>query len=289
MNNIPDSTNTIKSASKAQDLISSNVNKVIRGDSLELLPLIPSNSFDLAIIDPPYNLSKGHAWKWDNSAKLPGLGGDWKKVLEKWDSMPLINYFEFTMKWLEEMKRIVKPKGSMWIHGTYHNIGIINFALQLLNIEIINEVIWYKRNSFPNLSGRRLTASHETIIWAHTGKKREYYFNYKNSKQLNFPEDKLRAPGKQMRTVWDIPNNKTRQELAFGKHPTQKPLRLIDRMLLLSAKEDGKCIVPFAGSGSECIACLERGVSFLAIEKDPDYATIADNRIANHMKHKTYE
>lgn len=168
-------------------------NKVIQGDSLKLLPLIPNNSFDLAIIDPPYNLSKGNVWKWDNSAKLPGLGGDWKKVLEKWDSMPLINYFEFTLAWLGEIKRIVRPKGSIWIHGTYHNIGIINFALQLLNIEIINEIIWYKRNSFPNLSGRRLTASHETIIWAHTGKRREYYFNYKNSKQLIFPEDKLRT------------------------------------------------------------------------------------------------
>jgi len=270
--------------SKIKDFNGRLTNKVTLGDSLKLLPIVSNNSFDLAIIDPPYNLSKGNVWKWDNSAKLPGLGGDWKKVLEKWDSMPLINYFEFTLAWLEEIKRIVTPKGSIWIHGTYHNIGIINFALQLLNIEIINEVIWYKRNSFPNLSGRRLTASHETIIWAHTGKKREYNFNYKNSKQLDFPEDKLKAPGKQMRTVWDIPNNKTRQELAFGKHPTQKPLRLIDRMLLLSAKEDNKCIIPFAGAGSECIACMRRGIPFLAIEKDLNYVTIANNRIANHIK-----
>lgn len=268
---------------KEVDYLKKNLNSVIKGDSLKLLPLLPDKSFDLAIIDPPYNLSKGNNWKWDNSARLPGLGGDWNKVMEKWDSMPLINYFHFTLKWMEEIKRIVKPKGSLWIHGTYHNIGLINFALQLLNIEIINEVIWYKRNSFPNLSGRRLTASHETILWAHTGIKREYYFNYKNSKNMIFPEDKLRINGKQMRTVWDIPNNKTSQEIAHGKHPTQKPLRLIDRMLVISAEKGNKCIIPFAGSGSECVACIKRDIDFLAFEKDPHYATIANKRI-KHSK-----
>src|SRR5205823_58277 len=133
-----------------------------------------------------------------------------------------------------ELKRVVRPTGSLWVHGTYHNIGIINFAMQVLGIEIINEVVWYKRNSFPNLSGRRLTASHESILWAHTGKTRRYHFDYEAAKGLAFPGDALKAPGKQMRTVWDMPNNKDQQEIRFGKHPTQKPLRLLTRMLAIS-------------------------------------------------------
>lgn len=88
---------------------------------------------------------------------------------EKWDDIPLIKYAEFTYLWLSEVKRILKPTGSFWIFGTYHNIGIVNFTLQILEMEMLNEIIWFKRNSFPNLSGRRFTASHETIIWGHTG------------------------------------------------------------------------------------------------------------------------
>ena len=103
---------------------------------------------------------------------------------------------------------------------------MINFVHRLLEIEIINKVVWFKRNSFPNLSGRRVTASHETYLWAHTGKKREYFFNYGAAKEMSCPEDLIKEAGKQMRTVWDIPNNKNREELMYGKHPTQKPLRV---------------------------------------------------------------
>ncbi|MEA2735547.1 MAG: modification methylase, partial [Humisphaera sp.] len=138
------------------------LNRVHCTDAIAAMRLLPEHSCDLAIADPPYNLSKGGDWKWDQSVKLPGFGGKWQKVMESWDNMELVDYLQFTVLWLAELKRIVRPTGSIWIHGTYHNIGIINFALQLLSIEIINEVVWYKRNSFPNLSGRRLTASHET-------------------------------------------------------------------------------------------------------------------------------
>ncbi|NTU50539.1 MAG: site-specific DNA-methyltransferase [Desulfobulbaceae bacterium] len=213
---------------------------------------MPSACIDIAIADPPYNLSKGNEWKWDNSVSLPGFGGNWSKVMAEWDNMPLADYFAFTISWLRELKRVVRPTGSIWIHGTYHNIGVVNFALQMLSIEIINEVVWYKRNSFPNLSGRRLTASHETILWAHTGckNKRNYCFNYEEAKAMTTPEDLLKEPGKQMRTVWDVPNNKKREELAFGKHPTQKPVRLLKRMIEISARRGDLLLVPFAGSGS---------------------------------------
>lgn len=252
-------------------------------DCIDGMKQIPSDSVDIGIADPPYNLSKGGNWAWDNSTQLPGFGGDWSKVMAKWDDMPLADYFRFTMTWLGELKRIVRPTGSMWIHGTYHNIGVINFALQLLEIEIINEVVWYKRNSFPNLSGRRLTASHESILWAHTGteKKRKYYFDYSESKEMAFPEDQLKKPGKQMRTVWDIPNNKKKAETQFGKHPTQKPVRLLNRMLKLSAKEGQLLLVPFAGSGSECVAAKELGIRFLGFENDPEYRKVCHDRLQN--------
>jgi len=257
------------------------LDKVYLEDCVEAMKKLPPGSVDVAIADPPYNLSKGGNWKWDNSVRLPGFGGNWSKVMAEWDDMPLAEYFSFTMAWLAELKRVVRPTGSLWIHGTYHNIGIINFALQLLEVEIINEVVWFKRNSFPNLSGRRMTASHETILWAHTGgpKNRKYYFAYDRSKEMSCPEDLLKEQGKQMRTVWDIPNNKKRDEIHFGKHPTQKPVRLLTRMLEISANEGDLLLVPFAGAGSDCVAARNLGVRFLAFESDPEYLAICMKRL----------
>lgn len=249
-------------------------------DCIEAMKALPDRCVDAAIADPPYNASKGAVWKWDNSVRLPGFGGNWTKVMAEWDNMSLADYFRFTIAWASEVKRVVRPTGSIWIHGTYHNIGLINVVLQILGVEIINEVVWFKRNSFPNLSGRRLTASHETILWAHTGGgKREYYFNYDAAKAMACPEDLLKEPGKQMHTVWDIPNNKDRNELRFGKHPTQKPLRLLKRMLGLSAKEGQVLLVPFAGAGSECVAAAELGIHFLGFETDQEYLAIANKRL----------
>ncbi|MFQ5611429.1 MAG: DNA methyltransferase [Anaerolineae bacterium] len=120
----------------------------------------------------------GKSEKLFTDSYLDGFGGAWKLASHTWDKFNGIDGFEFTLRWLHELKRLVKPTGSIWIHSTYHNSGIINVACQILGLEIINEVVWYKRNAFPNLSGRRLTASHETILWVHTGgNKRDYYFN----------------------------------------------------------------------------------------------------------------
>lgn len=258
------------------------IDEIHTQDCIAALKQMPAASVDVAIADPPYNLSKGGAWQWDNSVPTPGFGGSWAKVMADWDNMPLADYFNFTLAWLSEIKRVVRPTGSFWVHGTYHNIGIINTALQLLEIEIINEVVWFKRNSFPNLSGRRLTASHETILWAHTGspQERRYYFDYDQAKASACPEDGLKEAGKQMRTVWDIPNNKKKEEISFGKHPTQKPVRLIKRMLSISARPGDLLLVPFAGAGSDCVAAKELGIHFLAFDNDAGYTDIAANRLA---------
>lgn len=256
------------------------VNKLHLEDCIEGMKQLPENSFDIAIADPPYNLSKGNKWAWDNSVKLPGMGGNWSKLMEDWDNISLNDYVFFTEAWIVEVARLIRPTGSFWIHGTYHNIGIINYLLQKNSIEIINEVVWYKRNSFPNLSNRRLTASHETILWCHTGtKKRDYYFDAEYAKHGKFDEDNLKNPGKQMRTVWDIPNNKAREELSFGKHPSQKPIRLLERMLKLSSKKGQLLLVPFAGSGSECLAAKNCGLNYVGFEVKEEYYSIAQKRL----------
>lgn len=264
------------------------LNKIHLRDCIEGMMDLPDNSVDLVIADPPYNVSKGNVWKWDNSVKLQGFGGDWKKVMEDWDNMTLADFWSFTEMWLDQIKRVLKPTGSMWVYGTYHNIGITNVIMQKLGIEILNEVIWYKRNSFPNLSGRRFTASHENLLWGHVGgKKRDYYYNYKKIKDAHFPEDSLKAAGKQMRTVWDIPNNKERIELKFGKHPTQKPIRVCKRIILATSKPGDTILVPFCGAGSECVAAKVMNRNFISFEIDPKYIEIASKRLENVEKDLT--
>ena len=256
------------------------VNRIIRGDALEHLKNIPSQSVDLVVADPPYNLSQGSKINFNNQG-LKGFGGEWNKVMENWDNLPLHDYLKFTFAWISEIKRILKPTGSIWVFGTYHNIGVVNLSFQVLGIEIINEVIWYKRNAFPNLAGRRLTASHETLLWGHTGKKkREYYFDYQKSKDYSDPSDLMKPEGKQMRTVWDIPNNKEARELKYGKHPTQKPLSVCKRIISISSKPGDMVLVPFAGAGSECLAARELGRNFIGFELDQKYIDIAHERIA---------
>ncbi|MDC2998353.1 site-specific DNA-methyltransferase [Candidatus Pelagibacter sp.] len=258
-------------------------NFIYFGNCEKILKSFPKKSIDLIIADPPYNLSKGSILEFKNNKQQKGFGGNWTKIIESWDNKELIEYFLFTYNWIEKCKDVLKDTGSMWIHGTYHNIGIINFILQLLDIEIINEVIWYKRNSFPNLRGRRLTASHETILWCHTGKKkRKYFFNYDFSKKSFFKEDFLKFQNKQMRTVWDIPNNKSRDELAYGKHPTQKPERLIDRMIKLSSKKNNLMLCPFSGSGTECLVAYKNKLNFIGIENNKKYLNISKKRLKNY-------
>lgn len=262
-------------------------NMIINSDFLQWQG--EKESIDLVIADPPYNLSKGGKWQWDASVKGYGFGGKWSKAMEAWDNMPLAEYMDFTISWLARAKMYLKKTGSMWIFGTYHNIGVINVACQLLGIEIINEIIWYKRNSFPNLAGRRLTASHETILWVHGGGKRQYYFAYDYSKSGNFTYDSMKSEGKQMRTVWDIPNNKEKWELAFGKHPTQKPIRILDRLIRLSSKPNDTVLSPFCGSGSECVAAKLVGRNFIGVEIDNGYCNLARKRLAHISMQRTLD
>jgi site-specific DNA-methyltransferase (adenine-specific) len=263
-------------------------------DALTGLAALPDLAFDLAIVDPPYGASSAASWVLAEDHGRPGFGGRWRLAAHAWDRLGCAESEDPGEKaasserslagvraWLTQLGRIVRPTGSIWIHATYHNAGFVNVACQMSGLEIINEVIWYKRNAFPNLSGRRLTASHETILWVHTGgSRREYRFNYEAAKEAHFPGDSLKKIGRQLRTVWDVPSNKRPDERLHGRHPTQKPLRLAERLLLIAAAPGGRLLVPFVGSGTEMIAGLRFGMECVGFENDPGYFDLAARRLA---------
>jgi site-specific DNA-methyltransferase (adenine-specific) len=255
-------------------------------DVFEELPNFNNDFFDLCIVDPPYGASTTKNWSYNGSQKLKGFGGDWKLTSEVWDLLSQNDSFESTYMWLKELKRVIKTTGSIWIHSTYHNSGFVNVCCQLLGLEIINEVVWYKRNAFPNLSGRRLTASHETILWVHKGgeKKRDYVFNYEDSKAFFSSSDLLKEQGKQMRTVWDIPNNKGKEEMMFGSHPTQKPLRVAERILTVAGVKGGNLLVPFVGSGTEMVAGFQYGMNVFGFEIENEYYSLAKARLEHALQ-----
>lgn len=250
-------------------------------DAIQGLATFPDKSFDLAICDPPYGAATSANWNYASDKKVNGFGGNWKLNNEEWDLLTGNDIFKSTHLWLSQLKRLVKPTGSIWIHSTYHNSGFVNVLCQLLGLEIINEVAWYKRNAFPNLSARRLTASHETILWVHTGgeKQRKYNFNYDDVKRAKFEGDNMKEADKQLRTVWDIPNNKSKDELTFGTHPTQKPLRVSERLMMISGIKGGKLLVPFAGSGTEMIAGMKYGMQTVGFETNEEYFELAKERL----------
>lgn len=262
---------------------------LLHKDVMAGLAELPNDFFDLCIVDPPYGASTTKSWKYDDKEKLEGFGGNWKLTSEAWDLLSQNDSFIGTFAWLKELKRVIKMNGSIWIHSTYHNSGFVNVCCQLLGLEIINEVVWYKRNSFPNLSGRRLTASHETILWVHKGgeKHRKYIFNYEDTKAFSSPSDQLKEAGKQMRTVWDIPNNKSKGELKYGNHPTQKPLRVAERILTIAGIKGGNLLVPFAGSGTEMVAGLQYGMNVYGFEIEDKYVDIATNRLKETLSQPT--
>ena len=166
-------------------------NKIVNGNSLEILKKIPDKTFNLIFADPPYNLQIGEKLKRPDDSKVNG-------VVDKWDQFKSFKtYDEFTNCWLKECKRILKKNGSIWVIGSYHNIFRVGSKIQDLGFWILNDVIWNKNNPMPNFRGTRFTNAHETLIWASKSEKSKYTFNYQSLKCLN---DDL-----QMRSTWNLP------------------------------------------------------------------------------------
>ncbi len=261
--------------------------EIYNGDANELLKKLPDCSIDLAIADPPYGASTKTPTSLPDGHGLKGFGGAWKAADHKWDLLEPLEQLDAVAHWMSELKRVVKPEGSIWIHGSYHNLGFVNVVCQLLELEIINEVVWFKRNAMPNLRGSRLTASHEGILWIHTGgKKRNYRFNYEKIKELGYEGDSLKNPGKQMRTVWDIPNNKTKYELSFGSHPTQKPERVIQRIIDIAAPEEGVVLSPFLGGGTDLVVAMRNGLRGIGFEIEKEYFDLSKRRLEGEIANK---
>ena len=240
-------------------------------DSINLMKQIPENSIDMIFADPPYNLSNGgftvHAGKMVSVNK-----GDWDK------SGGVDNDFAFHMSWLEEVHRILKPNGTLWVSGTYHSIYQCGYAIQLLGFKILNDIAWYKPNASPNLSGRYFTASHETLIWAIKDKKAKHTFNYQDMKNGDWHlKDKLKNEGKQMRSVWSI-TYPTASEKTFGKHPTQKPIALLERIILASTNPKDIILDPFTGSSTTGLVAAKYGRQFIGIDMEKDYLELSKKR-----------
>jgi modification methylase len=244
-------------------------NRIIVGDCVEALARLPEASIDLVFADPPYNLQlNSELYRPDNS-RVDAVDEDW----DKFGSFAA--YDEFTRAWLSACRRVLKPTGSLWVIGSYHNIFRVGAALQDLGFWILNDVIWRKSNPMPNFRGRRFTNAHETMIWASTGPKARYVFNYEAMKALN--EDL------QMRSDWLFPicsgEERLKQECGRKTHPTQKPEALLHRVILASSQAGDVVLDPFLGSGTTAVVAKRLGRQFIGVERDRDYAAAAEVRL----------
>jgi site-specific DNA-methyltransferase (adenine-specific) len=245
--------------------------RVLVGDAVEVLSTLPSDSVDLIFADPPYNLSNGgftcHAGRAVSVNK-----GTWDK------SHGFVNDVTFHRNWISACQRVLKPEGSIWISGTYHSIYQCGYILQELEFRILNDICWYKPNAAPNLSCRMFAASHETLLWARKSHNSKHHFNYEIMKNDDDRGDALKKNRKQMRSVWSIPTP-SRTEKTFGKHPTQKPERLIERILLACTGPDALVLDPFIGSGTTGVVARRLNRRFLGIDISEEYADLALRRI----------
>ncbi len=224
--------------------------RIYSGDCLEILPAIPEGCVDLIFADPPYFLSNDgitcHAGRMVSVNK-----GDWDR-----SRGPDINH-KFNRAWLAACQRVLKPNGTIWVSGTSHVIHSVGFAMQQLGFKLLNDISWVKPNPPPNLSCRYFTHATETIIWAAKNKKSRHTFNYKLMKE--------QAGGKQMKSVWQIlPPD--REEKRFGKHPTQKPVALLERILEAASHPGDLVLDPFMGSGTTAVVALRLSRCVVAVD-----------------------
>ena len=246
--------------------------KLFHGDCIQVLKEIPDNCIDMIFADPPYFLSNGgitcHAGKMVSVNK------------GKWDeSRGVEENHTFNLEWLEQCQRVLKPDGTIWVSGTTHIIHSVGYAIQQLGMKILNDIIWVKKNPPPNLSCRYFTHSSEIILWAAKNKKSKHYFNYDLMKEIN--------EGKQMKNVWFF-NAPSPEEKKFGKHPTQKPVELLKRILLASTKEKELVLDPFTGSSSTGIAAFILKRKFVGIDKEEEFLKLSIKRF-NHLKARNNE
>jgi site-specific DNA-methyltransferase (adenine-specific) len=269
----------IKPKYNIQPLYKTHETALYNADCTEVMARFPDNYIDMIFADPPYNLSNDgitcHAGKMVSVNK-----GKWDK------SSGFDKDLDFHKKWISECRRILKPGGTIWISGTNHSIYQCGFLLQKLGFHILNDISWFKPNAAPNLACTTFAHSHETLLWAKKDKKAKHIFNYEKMKKGLFKEDKMKMPDKQMRSVWSIPTP-TQSEKEFGKHPTQKPLALLKRIVLASTNDGNLILDPFNGGGTTGVAAKIIGNrKYIGIEIEKEYIQLTENRL-NYLEKQT--
>ena len=241
--------------------------RIYHGDCLEILAALPQGCIDLVFADPPYFLSNDgitcHAGRMVSVNK-----GDWDR-----SRGPDVNH-EFNRAWLAACQRVLKPNGTIWVSGTSHVIHSVGFAMQQLGFKLLNDITWVKPNPPPNLSCRYFTHATETVIWAAKSKKSRHTFHYRLMKE--------QAGGRQMKSVWEIlPPD--REEKRFGKHPTQKPVALLERILLASTDPGDLVLDPFMGSGTTLLTAFRLHRRSLGCELSLEFLNLSIRRICSEL------
>jgi DNA modification methylase len=246
------------------------LDQILEGNCIEILADLPANSVDLVFADPPYNLQLHNELRRPDNSLVDGVSARW----DQFESFA--DYDTFTRAWLSECRRVLKPTGTLWVIGSYHNIYRVGSILQDLDYWILNDIVWIKSNPMPNFRGVRFTNAHETLIWAQKERGAKYSFNHQTMRALN--EDL------QMRSDWYLPLCIGRERLRTNGaklHPTQKPVALLYRILAASSNPGDVVLDPFFGTGTTGEAAIRLGRHWIGIEKQPDYIYSARERLQN--------
>jgi modification methylase len=256
-----------------------NRDKVLVGDCIELMRALPEASVDMVFADPPYNLLLGGELLRPDNSKVDAVDDDWDKFADPADAKDtgFAQYDSFTRAWLRAARRALKPEGTLWVIGSYHNIFRIGTALQDEGYWLLNDIVWRKSNPMPNFKGKRFTNAHETLIWAARDRRaKKYTFNYDSMKELN--------EGVQMRSDWLLPlctgGERLKGEDGKKAHPTQKPEALLFRCVMAATNPGDTILDPFFGTGTTGAVARRLGRHFIGLERDQTYAALARRRIA---------
>jgi len=246
------------------------LDEVIQSDCVAAMAALPAASVDMIFADPPYNLQLGGDLFRPEGGRVDAVDDDWDKFTS------FADYDGFTRAWLGEARRILKPNGTLWVIGSYHNIFRVGAAVQDLGYWILNDIVWRKTNPMPNFRGTRFTNAHETLIWASRSEDSRYTFNYRAMKALN---DEL-----QMRSDWVIPICAGQERIKGAEghkaHPTQKPEALLYRVLLACTNPGDVVLDPFFGTGTTGAVARRLGRRWIGIEREKRYIAVARERIA---------
>lgn len=237
-------------------------------DTFEALQKMLPEKVDMIFADPPYFLSNDGISC--SAGKVVSVNkGDWDRIGNVEEK------HAFNRQWIKLCKRVLKPNGTIWISGTLHNIYSVGLALEQEGYKIINNITWQKNNPPPNLACRCFTHSTETVLWAQKNDKgARHYFNYELMKQLN--------DGKQMKDVWSGGLTPA-AEKHFGRHPTQKPVYLLERIILASTTENDVVLDPFCGSSTTGVACKRLKRNYIGIDAEEQYIKLSIERLRNEL------